>query len=100
MPSESESDDHLLEQAYGYKVNRTYAEGCTLNKKRSIRRKAKKLVLVNGEVRLKKKTKGTNEVGKKLHSLISCLYSARKTLVELLEYSDRCRVGLLAHTCR
>ncbi|KAL5493883.1 hypothetical protein EMCRGX_G015118 [Ephydatia muelleri] len=61
MPSESESDDDLLEQAYGYKVNGTYPEGCTLNKQRSIRRKAKKLVLVNGDVRLKKKTKGTNE---------------------------------------
>ena len=60
--------DDLLEQAYGYKVNETYPEGCTLNKKRSIRRKAEKLVLVNGEVRLKKKTKGTNEIGKKLHS--------------------------------
>ena len=68
MPSESESDKNLLEQAYGYKVNGTYPEGCTLNKKRSIRRKAEKLVLVNGEVHLKKKTKGTNEVGKKLHS--------------------------------
>ena len=65
MPSESESDDDLFEQAYGYKVNGTYPEGCTLNKKRSI---AEKLVLVNGKVRLKKKTKGTNEVGKKLHS--------------------------------
>ena len=68
MPSESESDDDLLEQAYGYKVYGTYPEGCTLNKKRTIRRKAEKLVLVNGEVRLKKKTKGTNEVGKKLLS--------------------------------
>ena len=64
MSSESESDDDLLEQAYGYKFNGTYPEGCTLNKKRSIRRKAEKLVLVNGEVRLKKKTKGTNEVAK------------------------------------
>ena len=40
MSSESESEDDLLEQAYGYKVNGRYPEGCTLNKKRSIRRKA------------------------------------------------------------
>ena len=39
-----------------------YPEGCTLNNKRSIRRKADKIVLQNGKVWMKKKTKGTNEV--------------------------------------
>ena len=39
MSSESESEDDLLEQAYDYKVNGRYPEGCTLNKKRSIRGK-------------------------------------------------------------
>ena len=97
MPSESESDDDLLEQAYGYKVNGTYPEGCTLNKKRSIRRKAEKLVLVDGEVRLKKKTKGTNEVGIRKFRAFKV---REKKLVELLEYSDRCPRWFLAHTCR
>ena len=41
-----------LEQAYDYKVNGKYPEGCALNKKRSIRRKADKI-----EVRMKKKIK-------------------------------------------
>ena len=50
MLSESESEDDLLAQAYDYKVNGKYAEGCKLNKKRSIRRKADKIVLQNAEV--------------------------------------------------
>ena len=45
MSSKSESEDDLLEQAYDCKVNGRYPEGCTLNKKRSIRRKADKIVL-------------------------------------------------------
>ena len=50
MCSESESEDNLLEQAYDYKVNGRYPEGCMhmLNKKRSIRRKADNIVLQNG----------------------------------------------------
>ena len=40
MSNESESEDDLLELAYDYKLNGSYPEGCTLNKKRSIRRKA------------------------------------------------------------
>ena len=35
-----------------------------MNKKMSIRRKADKIVLQNGEMCIKKKMKGTNEVGK------------------------------------
>ena len=70
MSSESESEDDLLEQAYGYKVHGRYPEGCTLNKKRSIRRK-------RWFYRMAKCTKGMNEVGKKLNSLISCMPSAR-----------------------
>ena len=62
MFSESESEDDLIEQAYDYKVNGKYPEGCTLNNKRSIRRKADKIVLQNGDVCMKKKTKGTNEL--------------------------------------
>ena len=49
MSSESESEDDLLEQAYDYKVNGRYPEGYTLNKK-------------NGDICIKKKMKGTNEV--------------------------------------
>ena len=33
MSGESESEHDLLEQAYDYKVNGRYPEGCTLNKK-------------------------------------------------------------------
>ena len=58
MSSESESEDNLVEQAYDYKVS------WRMNKKMSIRRKADKIVLQNGEMCIKKKMKGTNEVGK------------------------------------
>ena len=36
MFSESESEDDLIEQAFDYKANGKYPEGCTLNNKRSI----------------------------------------------------------------
>ena len=66
MSNESESEDDLLELAYDYKLNGSYTEGCTLNKKRSIRRKADTISIQNGEAFMTKKTKGKNVVGYKL----------------------------------
>ena len=47
---------------YSYKVKGKYPEGCDANKKRSIRRKAEKIFLKNGEVWTKRKMNGTTKV--------------------------------------
>ena len=70
MSNESESEDDLLELAYDYKLNGSYPEGCTLNKKRSIRRKADTIFVQNGEAFMTKKTEGRNVVGYKLILLV------------------------------
>ena len=64
MSSESGTDeeDDTLELAYSYKVKGKYPEGCDANKKRSIRRKAGKIFLKNGEVWTKGKMNGTTKV--------------------------------------
>lgn len=64
MSSESGTDKKgdTLELAYSYKVNGKYPEGCDANKKRSIRRKAEKIFLKNGEAWIKRKMNGTTKV--------------------------------------
>ena len=52
---ESDSDLKLVEHAFLYLNEKTYPPDCTKNEKRSIRRKAEKLVVVNGELFCKKK---------------------------------------------
>ena len=41
--SGTDEEGDTLELAYSYKVNGKYSEGCDVNKKRSIRRKAEKI---------------------------------------------------------
>ena len=50
MLDHDSDEDDLLEQAYIFRTTGKYPEGCTTNKKRSIRRNAEKLVLRNGEL--------------------------------------------------
>ena len=52
---ETDSDLKLVEHAFLYLTDKTYPPGCTKNEKRSIRRKAEKLVIVSGELFYKKK---------------------------------------------
>ena len=68
--SEAGTDDEgdTLELAYSYKVNGKYPPGCDVNKKRSIRRKAEKIVLKNGEAWTKRKVNGTSKVS------VACYY--------------------------
>ena len=40
----------LIEQACIYLMEKAYPEGCTLNRKRQIRKRAEKLNIVNGEL--------------------------------------------------
>jgi hypothetical protein len=55
IEKESDSDLKLVESAYQYITDKTYPPGSTKNEKRSIRRKADKLVVVNGELLYRKK---------------------------------------------
>ena len=52
---ETDSDLKLVEHAFLYLTDKTYPSECTKNEKRSIRRKADKLVIVSGELFYKKK---------------------------------------------
>ena len=52
---ETDSDLKLVEHAFLYLTDKTYPPECTKNEKRSIRRKADKLVIVSGELFYKKK---------------------------------------------
>ena len=54
MLSEDEDFD-LIAHTYVYKNDGVYPEGCTANHKRSIRRKASKMILQNGEIFHKKR---------------------------------------------
>ena len=56
--SDDDNDFDLVEEAYEYKINGNYPEGCTANQKRSIRRKAATLILRNGEIFLTRKERG------------------------------------------
>ena len=47
---EKGSQEDLIEQACVYLMEKTYPEGCTLNRKRQIRKRAEKLNIVNGEL--------------------------------------------------
>ena len=53
-----EKDQELVEQAYAYLTTSTYPPGCTENRKRVIRTKAKKFELRDGELFYKQKQKG------------------------------------------
>ena len=57
MDSE-ERDQELVEQAYAYLTTSTYPSGCTENRKRVVRKKAKKFELKDGELYYKQKQKG------------------------------------------
>lgn len=57
MSSEDEDFD-LIVHTYVYKNDGVYPEGCTANHKQSIRRKASKMILRNGEIFLTRKEKG------------------------------------------
>ncbi|KAL5500624.1 hypothetical protein EMCRGX_G012215 [Ephydatia muelleri] len=61
--SEAGTDDEgdTLELAYSYEVNGKYPPGCDVNKKRSIRRKAEKIIVKNGEAWTKRKMNGTTK---------------------------------------
>ena len=45
MSSYSDENFDLVEEAYEYKINGNYPEGCKANQKRSIRTKASKMIL-------------------------------------------------------
>ena len=64
--NETDSDLKLVENAYQYITDKTYPPGSTKNEKRSIRRKAEKLVVVKGELLYRKKdgNEVTQGVGK------------------------------------
>ena len=52
---ESEFENELIEDVCDYVSNKTYPAGADKNRKRIIRRKAKKIVVRHGEVYYKKK---------------------------------------------
>ena len=52
-----ERDQELVEQAYVYLTSATYPPGCDENRKRVIRKKAKKFELKDGELYYKQKQK-------------------------------------------
>ena len=60
--SGTDEEGDTLELANSYKVNGKYPEGCDVNKKRSIRRKAEMIFLKNGEAWTKRKMNGTSKV--------------------------------------
>ena len=42
--------DDLVEEVYLYMTKKTYPDGCLLNRKRQIRKKAEKFEIVDGEL--------------------------------------------------
>ena len=60
---DEEIDDDLVELAYQYAVNQSYPEGCSDSRKRTIRRKAKKFAVIDGELFYKHKIKGRASQG-------------------------------------
>ena len=67
VDQQTDSDLKLVEHAFYYITEKKYPPECTKNDKRSIRRKAEKLNVVNGELFYKKKD--GNEVIKCIHVL-------------------------------
>lgn len=57
MAKENGQEEDLIAQACLYLTEKTYPEGCTLNRKRQIRKKAEKLKIVNGELFYMRKDK-------------------------------------------
>ena len=57
QPWIQERDQELVEQAYVYLTSATYPPGCDENRKRVIRKKAKKFELKDGELYYKQKQK-------------------------------------------
>ena len=67
-PSYSADEDDLVDKAYTYVTEVRYPEGCLPNQKRTIRKKAAKFVVGNGELmyrKYKRKTKGGPKVNGK-----------------------------------
>ncbi|KAL5479281.1 hypothetical protein EMCRGX_G022782 [Ephydatia muelleri] len=64
MSSESETDidDDIFELACNYKLTGKYPKDCPQNKKRTIRRQAKSIILQNGEVWKERKMNGKTKV--------------------------------------
>ena len=58
MSDGREEGGDLIEEVYEYMTQRLYPLGCTERRKRTIRRKANKFVLKDGELYFKKKQKG------------------------------------------
>ena len=52
---QEEAENSLLDAAAVYAIEKHYPDGCMANRKRIIRKKAAKLVIINGEVFVKKK---------------------------------------------
>jgi len=52
------AETDLVEQAYQYLSTRSYPTGCSDNRKRVIRKKAKRFEVRDGELYYKKKVKG------------------------------------------
>ena len=50
IDKETDSDIKIIENAFQYITDKMYPLGSTKNEKRSIRRKAEKLVVMNGEL--------------------------------------------------
>ena len=69
MSSESETDidDNIFELACNYKLTGKYPKDCPQNKKRTIRRQAKSIILQNGEVWKERKMNGKTKVN------VSCM---------------------------
>ena len=69
MSSESETDidDDIFELACNYKLTGKYPKDCPQNKKRTIRRQAKSIILQNGEVWKERKMNGKTKVS------VSCM---------------------------
>ena len=67
MSSESETDDDAFELAYNYKLTGKYPKECPQNKKRSIQRQVKSIILQNREVWKERKMNGKTKVS------VSCM---------------------------
>ena len=60
---EPRQEDDLVEDAAVYLAERKYPEGCSVNRKRQIRKIAEKFVLNNGELYYQTKKNGQLHVG-------------------------------------
>ncbi|KAL5471118.1 hypothetical protein EMCRGX_G029199 [Ephydatia muelleri] len=60
--SETDIDDDIFELACNYKLTGKYPKDCPQNKKRTIRRQAKSIILQNGEVWKERKMNGKTKI--------------------------------------